>query len=135
LRALSNLSLQVAWTLLRTELLSGAPGIVGNELPRRPREQLFARLSVEPAPLEAHLELRQVGRQYQDRLNTLPVLAATTWGAGVSVKLLRDQGLSVHLQVDNLTDRRDLVDGFANPLPGRSVMVTLRTGTADTGAP
>ncbi len=134
-RSLWNLSLQAAWTLLHTELLAGAPGVVGNELPRRPRQQLFARLSVEPSPAEAHLELRSVGRQYQDRLNTLLLAAATTWGAGASVQLLREPRLSVHLQVDNLSDRRDLVDGFGNPLPGRSVMVTLRAGTTDSGAP
>jgi vitamin B12 transporter len=135
LRRAWNLSLQAAWTVLRSELLAGAPGIVGNQLPRRPGQQLFARASVEPAPAEAHLELRRVGRQYRDEHNLDPIAVATTWGAGASVTVARAPRLSVHLQVDNLTDRRDLVDGFGNPLPGRSVMVTLRAGASDTGAP
>ena len=135
LPALCDLSLQAAFTLLRTELLAGLPDIVGNELPRRPRQQLYARLSIEPSPAEAHLDLRSVGQQYQDLRNALLLAAQTTLGAGVSLVLLQDPRLSVHLQVDNLTDRRDLVDGFGNPLPGRSVMITLRAGTSETGAP
>jgi len=135
LRALWSLSFQAAATLLRTELLAGAPDVVGNELPRRPRQQLFARVSIEPAPFEAHLEARSVRGQFQDERNEVPLPDATTWAAGGSVRLLRAPRLSVHLQVDNLTDRRDLLDGFGNPLPGRSVMVSLRAGSPEATPP
>ncbi len=131
LRALWNLSLQSACTLLRSELLAGPPGVVGKDLPRRPREQLFARLSVEPAPLEAHLELRRVRTQFLDRYDLTRLPDATTWGAGASVQLLRAPRVSLHVQLDNLTDRRDVLDGFGNPLPGRTVMVSLRAGTSE----
>jgi outer membrane receptor protein involved in Fe transport len=111
--------------------------VVGNELPRRPQQQLYARAAIQPGPLEAHLEVRHVGLQYTDRYN-LPgnvVPAATTLGAGASVRLHRTPQVSLHLQVDNLTDRRDLLDGFGNPLPGRSVMLTLRAGGSEPAWP
>lgn len=129
-----NLSGQAAFTLLRSEILVGPRDVPGKDLPRRPRRQLFARVSVAPAPFEAHAELRHVSVQYEDRFSSHPVPEATTWAAGASVRLARAPRLSLHLQVDNLTDRRDLLDGFGNPLPGRTVLLTLRAGTPETPA-
>jgi hypothetical protein len=36
------------------------------------------------------------------------------------------------VEVENLADVRTLQDGFGQPLPGRTVMVTLRAGTSST---
>ncbi len=131
LRRLWNLSGQAAATLMRSELMSGAPGVVGKDLPRRPRQQLYARASVEPGPFEAHAELRVVREQFEDRYNARPLPDATTWSAGGSVQLMDRPRVSLHLQVENLTDRRDLLDGFLNPLPGRSWLVSIRAGSAE----
>jgi len=135
LQQLWNLSAQLAGTLLRSEVLSGPQGVVGKDLPRRPREQLFARLAVAPSPFEAHVELRRTRVQFQDRYDVKRLPDASTVGAGASVRFLSSPRASLHVQIDNLTDRRDLVDGFGNPLPGRSVMVTLRAGASEPGEP
>jgi vitamin B12 transporter len=134
-RALWNLSAQAACTFLHSEVLAGPPGLLGKDLPRRPREQLFARLAVEPSPLEAHVEVRRVRTQFQDRFDVKRLPDATTFGAGGSVRVWERPRVALHLQVDNLTDRRDLLDGFGNPLPGRSVMVTVRAGSSEPGEP
>jgi iron complex outermembrane receptor protein len=39
------------------------------------------------------------------------------------------------VDVKNLLDDRTLEDPYANPLPGRMVMVTLRAATPTEGAP
>jgi iron complex outermembrane receptor protein len=132
-----GLTTSLAYTLLRTEILKGPIDVVGHDLPRRPRHQLFARASLHPGRLELHGEVRWVGAQYENLSNNpgQRVRAATTAGAGCAFVLARAPSLSLHLQVDNLTDRRDLVDGFGNPLPGRSVMVTLRAGSSEPPTP
>jgi vitamin B12 transporter len=130
LPALWNATLQAAYTRLRARILGGPPGVVGQDIPRRPREQLFARAAIAPVPFEAHLELRRTSHQYEDRFNLRRVPDATTWGLGGSARLLRQPRASIHLQLDNLTDRRDLLDGFGNPLPGRTFSVALRVSSS-----
>ena len=43
--------------------------------------------------------------------------------------------LRLALEVRNALDRRTLLDPIGNPLPGRTVMVTLRAGTPTEGRP
>ena len=49
-------------------------------------------------------------------------------GAGASIRFLRRPTLALHVEVDNVADDRTLIDGYGNPLPGRTWMVTLRAG-------
>ena len=56
----------------------------------------------------------------------------TVLSAGASVRVLRAPHLALHVEVENLADVRTLQDGFGQPLPGRTVMVTLRAGTSST---
>jgi iron complex outermembrane receptor protein len=66
-----------------------------------------------------------------DLANTASIPEVLTFGAGGSVRLLRDPDLHLHLEVRNVLDDRTLEDGFMNPLPGRAVLVTVRAGSAE----
>jgi outer membrane receptor protein involved in Fe transport len=118
-----------ALTWQRPKLLSAEPLEDGRDVPYRARTRLYARATVAPGPVTAHLELHQVGRRFEDRENRSPIPATLLWNAGASVGLRREPLLRLHLEVRNLVDTRTLSDGFGNPLPGRMVMVTLRAGS------
>ncbi len=130
-KRLLGLSGALSYTLLDTETLRGATAVLGKELPHRARHRLFARASIAPGPLEAHVEAQYVGRQFADAANLAPIPAALVWSAGASVRVVRAPAVRVHLEVKNLADDRTLLDPFANPLPGRMVMVTVRAGAHD----
>ncbi|MGC4000941.1 MAG: TonB-dependent receptor [Anaeromyxobacter sp.] len=134
-RRLADLTLSAAYTFLHSEVLEGPIDVVGNALPRRPRHALLLRAAVTPGRFEAHAEGRWVRDQYRDERNEAPVPDQTTFGAGVSWRVLDRPRLSVHLQVDNLTDDRSLQDGFGNPLPGRTALLSLRVGSTQAGPP
>lgn len=131
-RRLAGLALQAAYTLLDTEQLRGTEDVLGNELPRRPRHRLYARASLSPGPVGLHAELHATSRQWQEPENVRAVPAALVWNAGASLRLARRPALALHLEARNLLDDRTLVDAFGYPLPGRSVMVTLRAGSPRT---
>jgi vitamin B12 transporter len=131
-RALAGLALQGSWTLLDTEILRGVPGVLGKELPHRARHRLYARLSVSPGPAALHAEAHWVGAQWADDRNLQPIPAALTWNAGGSVRFRQRPELRVALEVRNLLDDRSLQDGFGNPLPGRSVLLTLSAASDTT---
>ncbi len=128
-RALLGLSFQASYTLLATEILRGAPEVAGNEVPHRARHRLFARASLAPGPVEAHVEAHLVGRQFADDRNLSAIPAALLWNAGGSVRLSRGPALRLSVEVRNAADDRTRDDGFGNPLPGRMVLVTLRAGS------
>ncbi|BDG02176.1 TonB-dependent receptor plug domain-containing protein [Anaeromyxobacter oryzae] len=132
---LAGLSVSAAYTLLHTEVLRGPPGILGNDLPRRPRHRLYARAGIAPGPFGAHVEARVLRHQFEDRRNYAPIPDQTVFSAGASVRLLRSPRLSLHVELDNLAGDRSLTDGFGYPLPGRTLMVSLRTGGATEGTP
>ena len=117
---------QLAYTYLVTKTLSGSPVGPGYELPHRARHRGFARLSVAPGPLGVHVEAQYVGPQWQDQRNLQASPATLLLGAGASARLLRRPEVSLHVEVRNLLDDRSLTDGFLNPLPGRTVTVTVR---------
>lgn len=131
-REAAGLSAQAAYTLLASEVLRGAPGELGKEVPRRARHRLYARASVAPGPLEVHVESQYVGRMWNDARNLSAIPAMLVWNGGASVRLSRSPFLRVHLEVRNLADDRTFVDPFGYPLPGRMVLVTLRAADRET---
>jgi hypothetical protein len=129
-------SLAGAYTLLRSELLAGGPSEVGRQIPFRARHRLFARGAVAPGPAGLHLEAHYVGRRFLDRRNLEPIPATLLWNAGASLRLRREPLIRLHLEVQNVLDDRTLSDGLGNPLPSRTVTLTLRAGSTQTeGAP
>ena len=117
---------QVAYTYLRTETLRGAPEVIGKDLPHRARHRLYARLGASRGPVEGHFEAHYLGAQFNDLRNFARIPPALTFNLGGGVRLLRRPDLRVHLEIKNLLDDRSIQDGLGNPLPGRTVMVTLR---------
>ena len=132
---LLGLSLSLAYTWLASENLRGAGEELGKDVPRRPRHRLFARAAIAPGPFEAHLEVHRVGRQFADARNTEVIPAALVWNTGAAVRLLRNPDLRLGVEVRNLADDRTLQDPLRNPLPGRTVLVTLRGGSPTKGTP
>lgn len=135
LRRLAGLSLSGAYTLLHTEVLEGPADVSGNALPRRPRHALLVRVAVAPGRFEAHADGRTVRDQFRSERNLDPVPDSTVFSAGGSVRIWDRPRVSVHLQIDNLTDDRTLQDGFGNPLPGRTALLSLRADTTKEGSP
>lgn len=129
---LAGFSVSGSYTFLHTRTLRGVEGAIGKWLPHRARHRLYARISVAPGPAEAHAEAHVVGRQYADSRNLREISAATTWNAGASVRLARRHSLRLHAEVRNLLDDRTLQDPLGNPLPSRTVLLTLRAGSAPT---
>jgi outer membrane receptor protein involved in Fe transport len=123
---------QLAYTFLATEELRGVPGVVGMELPQRPRNRLFARASLDPGPAGGQLEVQWVGAQFLDTRNLHSVPGSVVLNAGAFVRILRSPELRVALQVKNLLDDRTLQDGYGYPLPSRTFLVSVRVG-APTG--
>ncbi|ABS27753.1 TonB-dependent siderophore receptor [Anaeromyxobacter sp. Fw109-5] len=126
-----GLALSGAYTFLPTEVLRGSPGVLGNALPRRPLHRLYARAAVSPGRFGAHVQVEHARDQYLGVLNQeTPLPDVTLVGAGASIRFLRRPALALHVEVDNVADDRTLVDGYGNPLPGRTWMVTLRAASS-----
>ena len=128
---LLNLNGGLAYTYLETETLRGVETVVGKELPQKPRNRLYARLGAGRGPVEVHGECQWLSSQWVDLANTGSIPGSFTLGAGGSVRLFRDPDVHLNLEVRNLLDDRTLQDGFMNPLPGRTVLLTLRTGSPE----
>ncbi len=122
------LALSGAYTFLATETLRGSAAQLGKDLPHRARHRLYARLAGERGPVAAHAEAQWISAQFQDLANSpaLRVPPVLAFGAGASVRLIHRPETRLALEVRNLADDRTLQDGFGNPLPGRTVMITLR---------
>lgn len=96
----------------------GAPMLVGNRLAQDPRQRMTADVTFDdPRLLTATVQLRYLGRQFEDDLNTLPIGAVVLVDARVARRLAGR--LSAFASVTNLTDRRYLV--------GRAGIDTLGT--------
>ncbi len=132
-RPLAGLSGRAAYTFTDSQVLrekaEGPNPILGRELTRKPRHRLYARLGVGGAAADAHAEAQWISRQFLALGEAAEVGEALTFGAGASVRLARTAGLRLHVEVRNLLDVRTLDDSFGNPLPGRTVLVTLRAGS------
>jgi iron complex outermembrane receptor protein len=129
-RRAAGLMAQAAYTYTDSEVLLGRADVLGKDLPRKPRHRLYARVAAGGPRAGAHVESQWVSRQWLALGEQGPVGEALTFGAGASVRLSRAAGLRLHVEVRNLLDVRTLNDGFGNPLPGRTVLVTLRAGSS-----
>jgi outer membrane cobalamin receptor len=129
-RDLWNLQGQLSYTFLATETLQGVPGVVGQELPHRPRNRAFARVSVDPGVAGGHLEAQYVGSQYLDSRNIHSVPASFVVNAGAFARILRSPEVRIGAEVRNLLDDQTVQDGFGYPLPSRTLLVTIRIGTS-----
>jgi iron complex outermembrane receptor protein len=127
--ALWNLQGQLAWTFMATEELRGVPGVVGKEIPHRPRHRLYARGSVDAGPAGGHAEVQWVAAQYLDARNLFAAPAGAVVNAGAFARLVRRPEIQVALEVRNLLDDRTLQDGFGYPLPSRAFLVTVRVAS------
>ncbi len=129
--ALLGANVALAYTFMETETLRGDVREVGKELPRRPRHRLFVRLGFDQGPFRVHLEGQYVAAQYGGKQNNPSELipSAFVLGSGVSLRVSRQPSVRIHVEAKNLLDDRTLQDPFANPLPGRMVLVTLRAGS------
>jgi iron complex outermembrane receptor protein len=135
LRRAAGLTAQAAYTYTDSQVLLGKQGVLGLDLPRRPRHRLYARASAGGPAADAHLESQWISRQWLGFGHAAEIPAALTFGAGASVRLARAAGLRLHVEVRNLLDDRTLTDSFDNPLPGRTILVTLRAGTSNSERP
>ncbi len=129
-RSAWNLQGQLSYTFLATETLRGVPGVVGKELPHRPRNRLFARASIDPGPAGGHVEAQYVGAQWLDSRNLHSAPASFVVNAGAFARILQDPEIRLGAEVKNLLDDQTLQDGFGYPLPSRTVLVTLRVGSS-----
>ncbi|HEX9243146.1 MAG TPA: TonB-dependent receptor [Anaeromyxobacter sp.] len=128
LRQAAGLTALLAYTLTDSQALRGREDILGLDLPRMPRHRLYARLGVGGAAADAHGVVQYVSRQFLAFGRYAEIGPALTWDAGASVRLCRTAGLRLHVEIRNLLDVRTLDDSYGNPLPGRTVLVTLRAG-------
>lgn len=128
---LLGLSGSLAYTLLVTETLRGAPETLGKELPYRPRHRLYARVALEQRWGGAHVEMHWVSSQFHDPQNdpSRIVTASIVFNAGATLRLLTRPDLRLSLEVKNLLDDRTLEDAFGNPLPARTVLLSVRVAS------
>jgi iron complex outermembrane receptor protein len=128
LRQAAGLFSLLAYTYTDSQALRGREDVIGLDLPRMPRHRLFARLGVGGAAADAHGEAQFISRQWLALGRHREIGEALTFGAGGSIRLSRAAGLRLHVEVRNLLDVRTLDDSYGNPLPGRTVLVTIRAG-------
>ncbi len=129
LRRAFGLAFTGSYTYLDSETLRGEAAVLGKELPHRARHRAYGRVSFEEGALGGHFDAQYLGSEWQDTRNLQPIPAALTLGAGAQVRLFRRPDTFAQLEVRNLLDDRSLQDGFGYPLPGRMVLLTLRTGS------
>jgi outer membrane receptor protein involved in Fe transport len=129
-KGLWGLQGQLSYTFLATQQLRGVPGVVGKELPQRPRNRAYVRASVDPGVAGGHLEVQYVGLQYLDARNLHSAPASLVVNAGAFARILRSPEVRIGAEVKNLLDDRTLQDGFGYPLPSRTLLVTLRVGSS-----
>jgi iron complex outermembrane receptor protein len=135
LRRAAGLAVQGAYTYTESQVLRGKETVLGLDLPRKPRHRLYARIGVGGPAADAHAETQWISRQWLAFGRTAPVPQALTFGAGASVRLWRAADLRLHVEVRNLLDVRTLDDSYGNPLPGRTVLVTVRAGHSNSERP
>lgn len=124
------LSLRGGWGMAKTRNLLDDPRYLGKELPYRPTQRFFGRVSVHPDGWEGFVEAHHQTRQWVNRANTVS-LPSQTWfrlGAGRRLTTLPWETW-ISAQADNLFDAY-LVDQLGFPRPGRAFFVTLRANTS-----
>jgi vitamin B12 transporter len=135
LRRAAGLAAQAAYTYTESQVLRAKERALGLDLPRKPRHRLYARVGLGGPAADAHGELQWISRQWLAFGHESEIAEALTFGAGASVRLWRAAQVRLHVEVRNLLDVRTIEDGFGNPLPGRTLLVTLRSGPSNTERP
>jgi iron complex outermembrane receptor protein len=130
-RRLAGLSARAAYTFTEPENLRGRGDLL-TDLPRKPRHRVYGRVGVGGDPADAHAEVQWISRQWLAFGRDAEIAETLTVGAGASVRLWKTAGLRLHLEVRNLLDERSLHDTYGHPLPGRTVLVTLRASDPKT---
>jgi outer membrane receptor protein involved in Fe transport len=99
-----------SYTFVDSEVVEapGQPQLLGKELPQDPRHRAAVALAFDdPRILAAAVQLRWLGRQYEDDLNTLPMEGVALLDVSASRSLGR--GVTLFLSVENLLDEAYLV--------------------------
>ncbi|HUU01196.1 MAG TPA: TonB-dependent receptor [Myxococcota bacterium] len=134
------LSLSANYTYMHAVNRSQVVYYRGKRLPGRPAHEIYGKIEFGRARsgqgLRLWADVDYAGNNYLDQANLKEdVLARLLFGAGLSLEDMR-RGLVITVEVKNLTDsyvltdadggRRPLRDFEAFPLPGRTVMATVR---------
>ncbi len=143
---------RVAYTLLSTENLSACSGngtitftastCVRPPLPGRPSDDLVTDVGVHLGPVRARYGLDVVSGEYADTIGDVGVPARVLQSTGASLDVPHVPGLRIAIDVRNLFDvrtgtyagafgpiREPIGDAYLYPLPGRSVLGTIRYET------
>ena len=99
-----------AYTFVDSEVTEapGQPQLLGKDLPQDPRHRASASLAFDdPRLLAAVVQVRVLGRQYEDDLNTLPMDGVALVDLSVSRRI--GESVQVVLAVENLLDAEYLV--------------------------
>jgi iron complex outermembrane receptor protein len=128
-----GLTAALSYTFLASENLKGEEAVLGKQVPHQPRHRLYARLGIDVQRAGAHLEAQVVGLQYQDARNLLPIPAAFAMNMGAFLRVLDKPDVRIFLEVKNLLDDLTLQNGFGYPLPGRTLLFTVRVGSTQEG--
>jgi outer membrane receptor protein involved in Fe transport len=102
-------SIDAAWTLADTEVTEapGQPQLIGKELPQAPKNQGHFAIVYDDKLFSANLQLRYIGEQYENDVNTLPM--GGVWLTDVFANWHATRHLDVFLAVENLFDETYLV--------------------------
>jgi outer membrane receptor protein involved in Fe transport len=108
---------------------TGRPALDGLRVPQVPGRQLSSRIRVLAGPLSASIEMRHVGRQYEDDRNELSLSPATVVDLAASWRVRPN--VQVLAGIENVMDREVEVGRTPVPTVGlpRSVHVGVRIGT------
>jgi iron complex outermembrane receptor protein len=124
-RAWDRLGLTLNYTYQDARDESGIPGRDGNQLPGRPKHELYARADVDLgfAPARVFYEVSFIADNFLDQANFREVSSRTIQTAGARFEVPRTR-FALVFEARNLGDSQvEDVAGF--PLPGRSFFGTL----------
>ena len=123
---------EIADTELRFDVAAAVTGTEleasGEPLPTRPLLTGFGSLTIAPrwAPLDLFTRVQLASGTHANLRATLPVEPYVRWDAGVTAMM--DEHATASLVVENLLDEQANETLNKIPLPGRTVMLTVRIG-------
>jgi hypothetical protein len=138
-----GLDLRVAYTGLATSNFSECVGATGTcqapPLPGRPAHDVFGDAAYQLGPVRARYGVDIVTGMHADRTATIDIPTRVLHSTGVRVDVPHVRGLRVGFDIRNLFDlrvatyagaftevRKGIGDSFDYPLPGRTMMLTVR---------
>ncbi|MDF1561416.1 MAG: TonB-dependent receptor [Deltaproteobacteria bacterium] len=117
-------SAELSHALTHSRVLGDDPNERGKPLPYRPAQRGHLRLALERGPLTGHLGVEARSQLRRNRAGTKTLPARALLSAGLRGRL--GPGCSLALQLDNLLDDRRQEDVHGYPLPGRTLLTSLR---------